>query len=366
MTSEQVYVSGQDLLRHMESDRFGELHIRLDERTGLRAIIAIHNTRLGPALGGARCVPYANFDAALIDAGRLAKGMSYKAAVVGLPLGGGKAVLMRPETLPDSGPERDAYFEAFGDFVDSLGGRYITAEDAGTGVEDMNVVARRTDHVVGTSIGDKPRGDPSPLTAFGVLQGIKAAARHVFGREDLTGIHVAVQGAGHVGYHLCRELHEQGARISVSDVDEQAVQRVVAEFGARAVAPELILETECDVLAPCALGGILDEASIPRLHTRAVAGAANNQLRTVSDARRLADRGIVYAPDFVINAGGLMHVSARHNESVRGQVAGIHDTLLDIFRRAAAENRTTAEVANAIAESIIYHNQEDHRSDKAG
>lgn len=355
MTSEYASITGQELLQRMESDRFGELHIGLDERTGLRAVVAIHSTRLGPALGGARCIPYSSFDAAIIDAARLARGMSYKAAVVGLPLGGGKAVLMRPDTIDD----RDAYFEAFGGFVDSLGGRYITAEDSGTGVEEMNIIARRTAHVVGTTTGENPRGDPSPLTAFGVLHGIRAAVRHAFGRNELDGIHVAVQGAGHVGYHLCRELHERGARITIADVDEQNAGRAVKEFGARTAAPEAILETECDVLAPCALGGILDRQSIPRLRTRIVAGAANNQLASPSDARRLADRGIVYAPDFVINAGGLIHVSAARGESVRDRVAGIHDTLLNIFERSAAEKRTTAEVADHIAESILYDNQED-------
>lgn len=355
MTSEHISITGQELVQRMESERFGELHIKLDERTGLKAVVAIHSTRLGPALGGARCIPYPAFDAALLDAARLARGMSYKAAVVGLPLGGGKAVLMRPDTIPD----RAAYFEAFGDFVDHLGGRYVTAEDSGTGVEDMNIIARRTDHVVGTTTGENPRGDPSPSTAFGVLQGIRAAVRHAFGRDDLAGVHVAVQGTGHVGYHLCRELHARGARLTVADVDEQAVQRVVDELGARTAPAGVILEVECDVLAPCALGGVLGERTIPRLRARIVAGAANNQLVTAADARRLADRGIVYAPDFVINAGGLMHVSARHNESVRDQVAGIHDTLLGIFERAAADNRTTAEIADEIAESILYDDQEE-------
>jgi len=354
MTSEQISISGQDLLQHLEAERFGALHIKTDERTGLRAIIAIHNTRLGPALGGARCVPYTTFDAALLDAARLAKAMSYKAAVAGLALGGGKAVIMRRDAIAD----RQAYFEAFGRFVDALGGRYITAEDAGTGVEDMNIIARCTEHVVGTSEGPHPRGDPSPLTAFGVACGIQAAVRHAYQRDDLRGVHVAVQGVGHVGFHLCGELADHGARLTVSDVDEQALDRAVQMFGARPVGADEVLGVECDVLSPCALGGVLNPDTIGGLRTAIVAGAANNQLASAADARRLADRGIVYAPDYVINAGGLMHVCARHNETVRGQAARIYDTLLDVFERAARHNRSTAEIADAIAESRLYDEEE--------
>jgi len=274
-----------------------------DEATGLRAIVAIHSTRLGPALGGCRVWPYESEEAALYDVLRLSKGMTYKNAAMGLALGGGKAVI-----IADSRTQKTpALFEAFGRAVERLGGRYITAEDVGTEPDDMVAVSRVTKHVAGLPATS---GDPSPATAFGVYSGMRAALRHAFGSDDLTGKRVAVQGLGAVGMSLCERLHEAGAKLVVTDIAQARLDKAVADFGATAVGSDEIYGVDCDVFAPCALGAVVNDATLPRLKARVIAGSANNQLAEPRHADALRERGIVYAPDFIINGGGVINVAA--------------------------------------------------------
>ena len=326
-----------------------------DAATSLRAIIAIHSTALGPAAGGCRMWPYATTADAVCDALRLSRGMSYKNALAGVPFGGGKAVIIG-ESRQAKTPQ---LFEAFGRFVDSLGGRYVTAEDLGTTIADMASVARATRHVAG--LGRAPGeagGDPGPKTALGVYLGIKAAVRFRLGRRDLHGLTVAVQGVGGVGYHLCGLLAGAGAQLRVADVRAAAVQRVCEEFGARAVPVEEVLAEEVDVLAPCALGAVLSAQSIPRLRARIIAGAANNQLAQGQDGQALQAAGILYAPDYVINAGGIISVSRELHgggteEQVIADIQGIPARLTEVFERARRENRPTNAVADQMARELL-------------
>lgn len=287
-------------LQQMKAEGHESVSYFYDEKTGLKAIVAIHSTRLGPALGGCRVWPYETEADALKDVLRLSKGMTYKNAAMGLPLGGGKAVIIASKDQKT--PE---LFEAFGRVVASFGGRYVTAQDVGTSSDDLLAIRRATEHVVGLPGAG---GDPSPVTARGVLGGMKAALEHVFGTDSLQGRTVAVQGLGAVGMHLCRNLHEEGARLIVTDIDEGRVEQAVKEFGAVASAPDAIYDADCDVYAPCALGGILNDDTIPRLKASIVAGSANNQLAEDRHADMLKERNVVYAPDFVINGGGVINV----------------------------------------------------------
>jgi len=321
-----------------------------DAATGLRAIIAIHSTVLGPAAGGCRLWPYATTTEAVADVLRLSRGMSYKNAMAGLPFGGGKAVIIGDAPAVKT-PE---LFAAFGRMVDSLRGRYVTAEDVGTTTADMAHVARVTQYVSG--LGRSPGeagGDPAPKTALGVFLGIKAAVKFRLGRSDLSGLTVAVQGAGGVGYHLCGMLAAAGAQLKVADVLPRAVERVCDEFKATPVAPVHVLESQADVLAPCALGAILNSRSIARLRVPVVAGAANNQLARDADGEALRAADILYAPDYVINAGGIISVSREYYGGTEAQVIediqGIPARLTEVFERARRENRTTNEVADQIA-----------------
>src|SRR4028118_434452 len=272
---------------------------------GFQAIIAVHSTVLGPGLGGVRMYPYKSMDEALTDVLRLSRGMTYKAAATGLNLGGGKAVIIGD---PRTG-KSEALFRSFGRYIETLGGRYIVAEDVGTSTEDANFIRVETGHVVGVDVTRGGSGDPSPFTALGVLQGVRACVEEVFGTTSLEERTVAVQGVGHVGYHLCRRLHEAGARLIVTDVDAAALKLAVREFGAKAVEPDEILTLSCDVYAPCALGATVDDASLPKLRCRVIAGSANNVLLEARHGEALAGYGILYAPDYVINAGGLINVA---------------------------------------------------------
>jgi leucine dehydrogenase len=331
-----------------------------DPESGLKAIIAIHDTTLGPALGGCRMWPYASEAEALEDVLRLARGMTYKAAMAELDFGGGKSVVI-------GDPRRDktaALLTSLGRFVDSLGGRYIVAEDVGTSVPDMEIVRQVTEHVAGTARGGS--GDPSPATAWGVYQGIRAALEQRFGRADLEGVAVAVQGLGHVGGYLCEHLAEAGARLIVSDIDGEAVRRAEERYGAAAVGTDEIYDAEAEVFAPCALGAILDDGTIPRLKVAIVAGAANNQLAETRHGAALAKRGILYAPDYVINAGGIINISHEapryDREAAFDHVAGIHDTLAELFARAEAERLPTSVMADCLAaERIENHRHEDRK-----
>ncbi|HSR71513.1 MAG TPA: Glu/Leu/Phe/Val dehydrogenase dimerization domain-containing protein [Kiloniellales bacterium] len=336
---------------HPEFDAHEQVVYGFDAATGLKSIIAVHSTRRGPALGGCRMWPYADEAEALTDVLRLSRGMTYKSALADLPLGGGKAVVIGdPKRI-----KTEALMRAFGRFVDSLGGRYITAEDVGIGVEDIEAVAKVTRHVVGTRAGGA--GDPSPSTAYGVVMGIRAAVAHRLGRESLEGLRVAVQGIGHVGYHLCRFLAAEGAELTVTDLDQAAVARVGRELGTRAVSPEEIYGIDAAVFAPCALGAVINDETLPRLAAPIVAGSANNQLAEPRHGAALARGGILYAPDYVINAGGVIDVShegpAYDAAAVKRHVARIHDTLREIFRRAEAEGIPTSQAADRLAEERL-------------
>lgn len=326
-----------------------------DAATGLSAIIAIHSTALGPAAGGCRLWRYESEAAALHDVLRLSQGMSYKNAMANLTFGGGKAVILK---TADFEP-RDALFEKYGEFVEQLGGSYITAEDVGMSVEIMETIARRTEYVTGLpQKAGQAGGDPSPKTAWGIYKGIEAAVRFKLSRDDLDGLTVAVQGIGHVGYSLCRYLAEAGAKLIVADINEQRVAAVREEFGAAAVGLDEILFQEADVVSPCALGAILNEKSIPKLRTAIVAGSANNQLETAADGQRLADAGILYAPDYVINAGGIINVAAEYfgtanDEEVIPQIEAIGPRLTQIFEQSAATGRPTNAIADDQARRII-------------
>lgn len=317
-----------------------------DAETGLRCIVAVHSTALGPALGGCRMWAYASDDDALKDALRLAHGMTYKAAIAGLPYGGGKAVILGDAKNRKS----PALMRAFGRFIDQLGGRYITAEDVGTTVADMDAIARETKHVRGVSGGS---GNPSPMTALGVYMAMQAAVEHKLGRRSLAGLKVAVQGLGSVGYGLCRHLADAGARLFVTDINEAAVTRAVQEFRATAVAPGAIFAVEADVFAPCALGAVLNDDTIPQLAVAIVTGAANNQLGQARHGAMLKDRGVLYVPDYVANAGGVINVAhdgpGYDRAAVARKVEGIYDTVRYVLRRADAENAPTNVIADRIA-----------------
>lgn len=341
------------------SDSAFDAHERVvfchDADTGLQAIIAIHSTALGPAAGGTRLWSYADDAEALHDALRLSQGMSYKNAMAGLRFGGGKAVIIRGEDFVAS----DRLYEKYGEFVDSLGGSYVTAEDVGMSVAIMETIARKTKYVAGLVQQEgQAGGDPSPKTSYGIFKGIEAAVQTKLGREDVDGLTVAVQGAGNVGYYLCKLLHEAGAGLLVADIDDSRVGRTVSEFAATAVPLDQILKQDADVLAPCALGAILNEKSIPQLNVPIVAGGANNQLETDADGQRLHDAGILYAPDYVINGGGIINVACEYyrdasDEEVMEQVAAIGPRLTGIFEESAASDLPTNVVADAQARRII-------------
>ncbi|MGB5332333.1 MAG: Glu/Leu/Phe/Val dehydrogenase dimerization domain-containing protein [Woeseiaceae bacterium] len=343
------------VFKHPEFDKHESLHFFHDETTGLQAIVAVHSSALGPAAGGCRRWIYANEADALTDALRLSRGMTYKNAVAGLKFGGGKAVILGNESAPKS-PE---LFAAFGRAVDSLGGRYITAEDVGCSVDDMRYVREQTEFVSGLpQTGSSAGGDPSPWTAIGCLQGIEAAVESRLGTDSLKGIRVAVQGVGHVGLHLCRLLHEAGAILFVSDVNRENIKAASAELPVTVVKPTELIYSDVDVLVPCALGNILTSTTIPRIRAKVIAGAANNQLATVADGARLAERDILYAPDYVINAGGIISVAREYygsssEDEVRADVLRIRDRLQAIFDEAKSSGRPTNELADELARNLV-------------
>ncbi len=341
------------VFEHPEFDDHESVHFFTDEATGLRAIIAIHSTTLGPGAGGCRRWQYAESADALTDVLRLSRGMSYKNAVAGLPFGGGKAVILASPDAPKSGD----LFRAYGRAVDSLGGRYVTAEDVGIAVEDMQHVQKVTPYVSGVS-SDQHGGDPSPWTALGVFLGIEAAVSHRLGKDSLSGLTVAVQGVGHVGFNLCRQLHEAGSKLIVADVNQAYLDAAVDAFGATVVAPEDIVSVDCDVLAPCALGNVLNAQSIPTLKAAVVAGAANNQLGVDEDGDRLLERDILYAPDYVINGGGIVAVAREYlgdadADAIREEVGLIAGRLSKLFDASATRRLATNRLADELARSLI-------------
>lgn len=351
LASGSVHEMTFSVFDHPENKSHEQIVFCEDRTVGLKALIAIHDTTLGPALGGTRMWPYETEAEALTDVLRLSAGMTHKNAVAGLDLGGGKAVIVA-DARRDKTP---ALFHAFARFVDRLNGAYITAEDVGVTLADMDLVSDVTDHVTGTS--KKGLGDPSPFTAWGVFKGIEAAARHRLGISSIGGLTVAIQGVGHVGGPVARYLAEAGASLIVTDIHDSHLQPVVEATGARAVNPADIHKVEADVFAPCALGGILNAQSIPELKAAVVAGAANNQLLEAGDGERLRRRGILYAPDYVINAGGVISLGdSRYQsdpEAMCNRVAQIQDTLSKIFKRADDEGLSPAVIADRMAEERI-------------
>lgn len=323
-----------------------------DKESGLSAIICVHSTALGPAVGGCRMWEYNSDEGALIDALRLSRGMSYKNALAGLKMGGGKSVIIGNSKTMKS----DALFEAFGRFVNNLNGQYYTAEDVGINPNDMAIVNRETDYVLGL---EGKSGDPSPVTAYGVYKGMKAAVKHRLGRDSLEGIKVAVQGLGHVGYYLCEHLKSEGAELFVTDINKESVDRVVSNLGATAVDINDIYTQDVDVYAPCALGATINDATIPKLKCSVVAGAANNQLAEDRHGEVLKQKGILYTPDYVTNAGGIINVSFEQNGGVYNKQAAldkvdeIYGTLLEIFEHADREEKTTNVVADYLARQRI-------------
>jgi leucine dehydrogenase len=342
-----------DVFGKLSTYDFGEVHFRLDKATQLRAIVAIHDSRLGPALGGCRFIEYDTDEAAYVDALRLARGMTYKAALSGLAHGGGKSVIIKPKTRFD----RVALFRSFGRFIEDLRGHYITAEDSGTGLEDMEIVRTVTKHVTGIDPSHGGSGDPSPFTALGVRRGIEACVKFKLGRADLQGVHVAVQGVGHVGYHLCKELHAAGAKLTVADVDPHKSERAKREFGAAIAKLDEIAHVECDVFAPCALGAGINDETVPHLRAPIVAGAANNQLAEPRHGNDLHARGILYAPDYAINAGGLVNVAQEvlgyDPKLARERTMKIFDTIWEICDRSKKLNAPTYKVADIMVEEKL-------------
>ncbi|MEJ8567150.1 Leu/Phe/Val dehydrogenase [Elongatibacter sediminis] len=340
---------------HPEFDDHESITWFSDSDTGLRAIVAIHSTVLGPAGGGVRRWAYASDAEALTDALRLSRGMTYKSAVAGVRFGGGKGVILASEDAPKS-PELMA---AFGRAVEALGGRYVTAEDVGMTVEDMRLVREQTAYVSGLPpVEQSAGGDPGPWTAMGVFLGLKAAVAFARGSDDLKGLRVAVQGVGSVGMQLCRYLNEAGAELQVADVNARNLDRARSELPVTVVSPDDILYTDADVLAPCALGNILDADSIPRIRAGVIAGAANNQLSTEDDGRLLTERGILYAPDYVINAGGIISCGLEYHggaseADLREAIHRIPERLTKIFEESRSGGRPTSEVADAWARRIV-------------
>jgi len=325
------------------------LYVR-DSKSGYRGFIAIHSTVLGPAFGGTRFWNYASEDEALTDVLRLSRGMTYKNALPGLPLGGGKSIIIGDNKTPD----REALFRAHGRFVDSVGGLYITAEDVGTSPADMEIVRQETHHVAGL-LGRS--GDPSPYTARGVFRAIQAATKFRWNMNELSGLTVAVQGCGHVGYHLVKMLHEAGAKVIAADVNDENLARVVSEFDVVTVSPGEIFGVRAEIFSPCALGGVINDQTISELKIQIVAGAANNQLLDEQHGEMLKERNILYVPDYVANAGGVFNGCTEllgwEPERAAKKVDQIYDSVLTIFENANTQGITTNEAANRLAEDRI-------------
>ena len=325
-----------------------------DATVGLFGIIAIHNTKLGPAAGGCRMFPYESVDAALKDVLRLSKGMSYKNAMAGLPLGGGKCVIIADPSRPDKAD----LLRAFAKHVQSLGGRYWTAIDVGVSPKDADILAENCDYIFARASQYPVGFNPSLFTALGGFTGIRAVVKHLWGRTDLQGIKVAVQGLGATGQDLSRQLHEAGAQLIVADINEEALKYVVDHYGATPVSPEEIHSQQVDIFAPCALGGIINDYSIPEIKARAICGLANNQLASARHGKMLMDKGISYVPDYVVNAGGMMGAGTRifsqpSMEDSRNRVLGLYDIILNLLSKAENEKRPTSEVADEMALALI-------------
>lgn len=340
------------VFNHSEFDNHEQLVFCSDAETGLKAIIAVHSTALGPAVGGCRLWNYESDEAAVNDVLRLSRGMTYKNAMAGLPLGGGKSVIIGDAKTIKS----EALFRAFGRMVHRLSGSYYSAEDVNITTGDIMTVNKETPYVAGL---EGKSGNPAPFTALGTYRGIKAAALHKYGSDNLAGKTVAVQGLGSVGFYLCEHLHKEGARLIVTDINQDAVKRAEEQFGATAVGLNDIYAVAADIYAPCALGATINDDTLPQLKVSIVAGCANNQLKEARHGDLLRQKGILYAPDYVINAGGIINVAFEmrpqgyNADESTTKVMAIYDTLLNIFRRADAEQQSTSVVADLMAQEII-------------
>jgi leucine dehydrogenase len=339
-----------DKFDYMSKYGYEQMIYFYDKETGLKGITCIHDTTLGPALGGTRLWNYATEEDAEIDVLRLARGMTYKNAAAGLNIGGGKTVLIGDADKVKS----EAYWRAFGRYVQSLNGRYITAEDVNTNTDDMDYVALETDHITGLR---KTSGDPSPFTAYGVYWGMKAACKEKFGSDSLKGLKVAVQGVGHVGYYLVKHLIEEGAIVTIADIKQENIDNVTRDFNVTVVGPNEIYGVDADVYAPCALGATVNDNTIPQFKFKVIAGAANNVLKEERHAKVLEEKGILYAPDYVMNAGGVINVYQEiigyDREEAKKKTEKIYDRILEVFQIAKEENITTAEAADRLAEKRI-------------
>lgn len=343
--------------KYMEEYDYEQLCYFQDKATGLKAIVCVHSTVLGPALGGTRFWHYIDEDQAAEDVLRLARGMTYKSAMAGLNLGGGKAVILGdPKQLQKDSAKAEAFWRTFGRFIKGLGGRYITAEDVGTTTKDMVYINMETDCVVGLP---GKSGDPSPYTALGVYKAMQACCEHVYGSASLKGKTVAVQGVGNVGYELCKLLHKDGAKLIVSNVSPEKAERAVKEFGATKVEVDKIYSVQCDIFAPCALGAVINDETLGKLKCKIVCGAANNVLMDASHGKTLFDKGITYAPDYVTNAGGLINVSLElahggYNETASvEQINIIYDRILEILHTSKQTKQPTNKIADQMAEARI-------------
>lgn len=336
------------------------VHAFHDEKTGLKAIVAVHSTARGPAVGGTRMWNYATAEEALEDVLRLSKGMSYKNAIADLEMGGGKSVIIGDSRTQKS-PE---LFRAFGRFLNGLGGNYYAAEDVGTSVEDIAEARKVTEYVLGLKDGPEASGDPSPVTAEGVFRSNLVVARRLFNQDDMTGLTVAIQGVGHVGAYLAEKLHKAGAKLIITDVNQANLDAVAAKTGAEIVAPDAIYDVAADIYAPCALGATLNLQTLERLKVRAICGAANNQLATPDIGDQLFARGILYSPDYVVNGGGIINVASEMNARqsggaydpswVEGKLSRLMETFEEILERSVVENKPTHLIADAIAEARIH------------
>lgn len=336
----------------IHADNYEQIVFCNDNKTGLKAIIALHSTALGPATGGCRMWNYRNEEEALTDVLRLSKGMTYKNSISNIPLGGGKSII-----IGDTSQKTPELLKRFGDFVETLKGHYITAKDVGIDSSDLKVIKSRTSHILGIAGEANSSGDPSPVTAWGVYNGMLACAEKAFGGKSLKGLHVTLQGLGAVNYHLLKYLQQEGAMVSACDINQDAVERAKKEFGITAVSPEAIYDVACDMFSPGALGAIINPQTIPRLKCKVIAGAANNQLATERDGEELVKRGILYAPDFAINAGGVINIAHEREgysrDKAYAHVAKIYDTIKNILEVSAAERLPTNLVANRIAENRV-------------
>lgn len=340
-----------ELMHNMEHEQLVYCN---DKETGLQAIIAIHDTSLGPSLGGTRMWQYNNEKEALVDVLRLSRGMTYKAAITGLNLGGGKAVIIGDPFTQKT----EKLMRKFGQFVNSLGGKYITAEDVGMSAQDMKYVKMETDFVTGIPVEMGGSGDPSPVTAFGVFMGIKAAAKHKWGNDDLRNKKVVVQGLGHVGENVVKHLSEENAIVYINDINLELLHKVSEKYKANIIDVDEVYSMSADIYSPCALGATINDQSIKTFKYEIIAGAANNQLKDeLKHAQMLKDKGILYAPDFLINAGGLINVYSELNgydrEKALGKTRNIYNTTLEIFKKAEEENTTTHEAALKLAQEKI-------------